>query len=1099
VEIGKDTEESDTDLSDIESELADRIEVDDTGIPIGQSIKIVGDTKKAGAGKEPYSYVNPVSEKRWQESKNAKGPKIRELMNTFQEAWEETKAMTTRGAIPYLERGAKYAQLRFNLINFAKQKQISMYRTLVNIKGIVSDLDKTKYDLFSRKTALDDMAEEVKLGHELAFGFTPDTVKLEFKRINNEISKHTEIGESIALRNKLWSAIKSEYIKTMKDIGFDVAHKFKKENYYRHLIIDNMRTDRVIPGTIRLRTPTRSSYLKRREGSLKDYVSDYVKAEAEVMSNMLYDIEKAKLIKYVKNSEHNIQPTLKSKAKDMNRAKFQSILAAEANDENVPRNHRGEGPIQATITEYNQYLAMGFGNLSELATSKNLWTGDNGEYADVVERLSNREVIDSDDDASALTNKTYRYLSILASTDKAGAVSAKTILKYTSRRRQFIRQVLGSDYKTWRDIIPEEYDVWQPREGNYLYMAYTVPEAVAEQLFCGLAETINISKEQLKGVLTKGHPYEEYVLPVEVIKSLDRLIKVANEPLSVAAIRKFTNAWKQWQLISPRRVVKYNIRNLTGDSEKALAGNLKIFTKVLPAVSELYDVYFHNKPMTGDMLQWFYRGGMQSTLQVNEIDDINQLKMFVDLYGRKDKLGDKTIRLLKNYWKAARLTTDFREAILRYAAFMYAVEDIKKNDGKPSSYWASIKQEVDALDNIYDKAYLLSNDLLGAYDDVSVFGQQVRRYAIPFYSWMEVNAKGYYRLIKNVMNDDATTIKIGEKALKGMGITGIKSLTVLRRIGKFILCLFGFTALTQAWNMLMFPELEEQLPRGVRSRTHIIFGKDEVTGDIIYFNRIGALGDLLDWFGLDTAVLDVKDILQGRLTLKEYLTQIIQSPINKVVSAAYPFHKLSFELITGRSLFPDMFKPGQIRDKGLHIAQSLGIDKEYRAVFGLPQRKGSYLDSIKDIFVYRTHPGEAAYWDIINEKNRYLEKLGKPHGYGFWQDKKSKSLYWYKVSLRYKDKDAADKYLYEYSIYTLKDLQQQNKSPKELLKGINQSLKTMNPLYGLNKLETLAFYSSLTDKEKDRLVQAMEYYIDTLSPDDDVYNMPGFGMVEQGK
>lgn len=35
--------------------------------------------------------------------------------------------------------------------------------------------------------------------------------------------------------------------------------------------------------------------------------------------------------------------------------------------------------------------------------------------------------------------------------------------------------------------------------------------------------------------------------------------------------------------------------------------------------------------------------------------------------------------------------------------------------------------------------------------------------------------------------------------------------------------------------------------------------------------------------------------------------------------------------------------------------------------------------------------------------NQYFQtvphKKTKPHGYGFWQDKKSKSLYWYKVSV----------------------------------------------------------------------------------------------------
>jgi predicted RNA methylase len=1055
-------------IYEILRERADEAAGED-GIKLGLGLRIFNKIpdNKPGADEGEYTFTDPGMERRWQEAKNVKGPFLEELKNTLQMLWDEFKALTTRGAIPYIPRGAKYAQLRFNLLRFAKQRQVATYRTLINLKGVVSALDKNTYDLFNRKVVLEDIAEEVELKHNLAFGFAPETVKEELDRINAEIEKHPEISEALQLREQLWEAIKNEYIKAMQDIDFNVEDRFKKKHYYSHLIIDYVRNN-VIRGTAKLRTPTGASYLKRREGSLKDYISDYLKGESEVMANMLYDIEKAKLIKYIKDSEHNIKGKLAERAKILNKEAFDLVLEAEAKDENVPKNHRGEGPIQATITEFNQYLAMSFNNLRELAMSGNLWSGFNGEYKDIVDNLAKGANIEDDIE---FANQLYGYLAYIANTDYAGSISAKTILKYTSRKREFIKEVLGKNYKTWKDIIPDGYDIWQPREGNHLYIAYSIPENIAEQLLYDLAESVTITKNQLKELLVKGQPYEEFVLPKEVILCLDNLFKVKDEPLPSIIIKKLTNAWKQWQLISPRRVVKYNIRNLTGDLEGALNGNPKILKKTLAAIVDLHGVYFDNKPIKGDMWEWFIRGGMQSTLQVNEIDDINQLKIFVDLYNRKDKLGDKVIDLFKRYWKSARLSTDFREAILRYSAFLYALEDIENNNGKPSSYWASIKEEVDALSNKYDKAYTLSNDLIGAYDDVSILGQYLRKYAIPFYSWIEVNPKRYFRLIKNILKDDRATVNVGQRTLKILGITGVKSFSILRRIGKLILCLFGFSALTQAWNLLMYPDEEEQLPRGVRSRTHIILGRDENTGDIIYFSRLGAISDILDWVGLDTAILDVKDFLAGRLTLKEYLIQMIQSPLNKIINAAYPYHKLAFELITGRSLFPDIFRQGQIRDAGLHIAQSFGLGDEYRALTGLPKKKGSYWESLKEIFYYRTNPDEAAYWDIIDLKERYLEKEGKPHGYAFWQDKKNKALYYLKVALRYKDKEAVDKYLYEYAIYG------------GTAKGLKQSLNNMNPLYGLKSDELVEFVSGLSEQDKNRLVQAMQFYVDTLNPD----------------
>ncbi len=1075
------------DIYDVLFERADEA-AGDTFIPLGLGLRILNKVPAGEPSEDKYKFTDPVMERRWNQAKNIKGPFLEELKEKLQTIWDEIKIMTTRGAIPYLPRGAKYAQLRFNLLKFAKQKQISTYRTLINLKGIVSSLNKSTYDLFCRKVALNDMSYEVEVGHKLAFGFNKEKVIEELERINKEIEKYPEISEALKLREELWEALRDEYILSMKDINFPVTNRFRNPKYYRHLIIDKIRSDKIVPGVIRLRTPTGASYLRKRRGSVKDYVSDYLKAEAEVMSNMLFDIEKAKLIKYIKDSEYNIKNRLKLTAKEKNRARLNAILDAEANDPDVPKDNKGNGPIKATLKLYDQYIAMSFSNLTELAANNALYDFGNKEFQEVIYNLvTGTEVVEYDiEESSIFTSALFRYLSMLANTEeKAGNISARTILKYNSLKRNFIKEVLEDKYVTWRDIIPEGYSTWQPREGSYLYIAYTIPENIAEKLLSKMGETINISAENLKTIFVKGQPYEEYVLPDEVIESIDRLTKIKDEPLPASLIKKLTDAWKIWQLLSLRRAAKYNIRNLTGDLDATLAGNPKILIKVLPAINELYGVYYHNNPIKGTMWEWFRRGGMQSTLQVNEMDDINQLKIFVELYERKDKLGSKITGLLKSYWKTARISTDFREAILRYSAFLYAVEDIDKNNGKPSSYWASIKEEVDALEDKYDKAYMLQNDLLGAYDDVSVFGQYLRKYAIPFYSWMEINPKRYFRLIKNAINDDRTTVNVGKNTLKILGITGIKSLALLRRIGKLILCLFGFSALTQVWNLLMFPDEEEQLPRSVRSRTHIILGRDENTGDILYFSRIGALGDILDWVGLDTAILDVKDFLAGRLTLKEYLIQMIQSPLNKFVNAAYPYHKLAFELITGRRLFPDIFKQGQIRDAGLHIAQSFGLDNEYRALAGLPKKKGSYWESLKEIFYYRTNPDEAAYWDIIDLKERYLEKAGKPHGYSFWQDKKHKSLYYLKVALRYKDKEAVDKYLYEYAAYG------------GTAKGLKQSLNSMNPLYGLKENEIFEFTAGLSEQDKDRLVQAMQFYVDTLNPDwDSLQSYPNMIILE---
>ena len=335
---------------------------------------------------------------------------------------------------------------------------------------------------------------------------------------------------------------------------------------------------------------------------------------------------------------------------------------------------------------------------------------------------------------------------------------------------------------------------------------------------------------------------------------------------------------------------------------------------------------------------------------------------------------------------------------------------------------------------------------------------------------MEANPKKYFRMVKNVINDDATALKAGQDAAKKLGLGARISSSLLVRLGKFMIMALAFTSVVKVWNKLMHGDKEERLPVAVQGRSHVILGEDKSTGEIYYFDRLGAFADVLDWVSLDTAAMDVKDFMNGRLTLKEYATQIVQSPINKLVNASYPFHKLAAELLMGKSLFPNAFDARPIRDVGLHLAMSFGLDREYKAVFGLPQRNGSYLDSLKDLVVYRSDPGEAAYWDIMSLKNNFEKQEGKVQSYTVTQTPKSRALYNYKLSIRYKDKKAADKYIVEYAL-------QGGTS-----KGLKTSLKMMSPLYGLDSKEQDRFIKSLSVTEKERLVMAVEFYSAMLRP-----------------
>jgi hypothetical protein len=345
---------------------------------------------------------------------------------------------------------------------------------------------------------------------------------------------------------------------------------------------------------------------------------------------------------------------------------------------------------------------------------------------------------------------------------------------------------------------------------------------------------------------------------------------------------------------------------------------------------------------------------------------------------------------------------------------------------------------------------------MGAYDEVSEAGKVIRSQLIPFYSWLEVNFKRYKQLGKNIF----TAGTAGQKA----GFTAKTAANVGAKAAKTLAGTFFVTGVLSAWNMLKHPELEETLPEDVKARPHIILGKDK-DGNTVYFSRLGALNDFLEWFGLDTAGQDIKDLLNGKKTIKEQLLDMVKSPVNKLASGVTPLYKTPAELATGQQLYPDVFSPKPIRDKGQYASQSIGLRKEYDLAADKPQRP--YLDSWKDLFVYKADPEESAYWDFANIKSQFNKKKYGEGG-SFTKNDRSMALYNYKLALRYKDQAAAKKYLEQY------------KKLGGTSDGLKQSLQSMDPLYGVKVKDRKEFINSLTEADKKKLELARKYYKEVL-------------------
>lgn len=617
----------------------------------------------------------------------------------------------------------------------------------------------------------------------------------------------------------------------------------------------------------------------------------------------------------------------------------------------------------------------------------------------------------------------------------------------------------------WHKAIPEGYKVWQPKEGNVFYPTLTVSENTAAKIMKGEIESLVEGGGKIfNEALALGGKRTEWIVRNEIADTLDNLVRERTKGIISTSDLSVLRAWKRWQLVSPRRYFKYNTRNLTGDAEATFLGNVSSFKKTPQAIKELYGVFYDKKPMSENMAAWFDRGGVGSTLQAQEMDSLKKTWMFARLHEKPD------FNLWKKYWNAARVSTDFRESILRYANFLDYKEQLIKGNGKPRNYGASKPEMIDALKDINDKAFWLSNDLLGAYDKVSVAGQVVRERAIPFWSWQEVNFKRYIQLFKNTSNNADFAAKLGFK----LGATGIRGAI---KVGTFAIKATAFASALAVYNHTFFPKEEKELPPGLRSTPHVILGRDS-KGDIQYFSRMGTLDDFISWFGLDATPRLVTEYLNGKTTLKELLKKQVKeskkAPLNKLVQGGEPFLKLTAELISRRSIFPDVTKPGTIRDRGLHVARSFGLENEYIAMTGKPSK--GYEKSLKGLFVYSMDPGESAYRQTYDLKNEFLKKLGKTSE-GFWLTPSGDALYNMKLALKYGDKKAMDKYMNQYLDIALK----QGKTREQISQGIGTSLKSMNPLYGMDAQTISTFAKSLNKEDAATVNKALDFYNEVLS------------------
>lgn len=1007
---------------------------------------------------EVPTFTSPESEARWQEArKGVEGGKT--WLQSLTEGADHIVQGFSRHFI-HLPNTPLFSPAREQLRKIEAAPQASKEEVIRTLRAITDGMSRNDLDLFTRKAVLDDLAYEVEQEHQLPFGFTPADVRNETARLDAVLKDRPEITAKLELRRKLADKIAAELVAS------GVLHKEQIKNpaYYRHQVLDYARAQVAYAkgAPKKLKTP----HWARRMGSTLDINANLLEAEFEWMQKALTDIAVARTIEWFKDSDYNVRDQVIANAKANNDRLMKQLLDTDMERNGyIAPSGRETSPLNEQWMGFKQRIAIGLGKVREALES-----GAVGEIPDEFQKIAGDLVAQADSERSI-----FPFLAWMLDNNKPGSMGAAMAFKAIGQRKSWVKAMLGERYAdpmqldnlVKRGFAPEGHTTWQPDEGKLLFTAKTIPEHVVDRMISRLADEHAgpISADELRGafesvrsMLATGGPKYQLVIPQELADTLSH-IKDAHQAglvdyLFAAPMAK----WKQWTLINLHRVLKYNLNNLSGDLDAVIAGSPKALRKMGRAISELRQVMLKGQTPSARYKEAIDRGVFDSGLTVQEIPDINYLSEFERF--TKRSVGRTLTAPAAKTWTALKKYTQFRENWLRYAAYLDYVERLEAGESMKSiGYGAANRHMVDAITDNKDKAALLARELVGDYGAVSHFGQGLRRTLIPFYSWIEINARRYWRLGGNAWSQG-----IGQ----GFRTTGLIGATLGVRTTAYLgMRAMVLYALVQLWNNLVHGDDEDKLGAEERARLHLILGHD-ANGQVMSLKFQGALSDFLEWFGMNDAVGMMSEVNRGRASYGDVIKAMAKAPFNKLAGGITPLLTTPIELATGRDFWPDIFNPRVIRDEWRSLAQLYSLENEYDLIFDRPTR--GYARALTDSVAYQRDPGEAAYNRIKGMAHDWEARTKGDSGAGAITPR-STAMYEWRLAKKYGDKPAE-----RAALARMRALGVRNQD-------LRASLRNAHPLGSLSLKDRAAFIKTLSPRERAGVQDAIRWYRDTYLND----------------
>jgi GNAT superfamily N-acetyltransferase len=987
----------------------------------------------------------------------------------------------------HLPRTAEFAELRLFLNRLEQGRDIASQEAMIEMADVVRGLSTAEFALFAEALVTRDLLEQVNRWNALvadgkaegeavlADGLTEAEVLEAVDDLNARLAGETKVTEALKRRREAMERIKTEYQKAVTAV-LGRPPKMDREDYFRHQVLKYLAEERSAPrGTgQQVKAPVYRGFLKERGFTAEAYSTNWIEAEHEVLSQMIYDTMLYRLLKYVE--KWDVKPQLMAQAAALNEEGFREELAEMAGARHAPIGAE-PGTAQEPLRPGPWKFAGAVERLRRLARSGELPDTPQGTWAGLIVALKGDQLLTSDE-----MQDVARYAAWLHSQTHVSASPAAARIAHDLRRRV-----------KWQDLIPATHMTWQPQEGNAFYRAWSVPDRIAEQVQEeGGNAAIGLDPSDLRRVFAMGGKRRMLVLPRAVGNTLNGFTRPYLDSLEEDyrhLHRKFLGAWKAYQLLNPERLIGYNLRNEVGDLEASLFNpdGLRYMIQALDELVGFMAKHRHVRESPSASLRaWLRRGGLQATLQAAEqVGSGVGIDLLAKFAARDTPLTRKAWNAV---WSRVRGATDLREAVARYAHFLsYRAQIEASAVGLPRNYGSSDRHAIAKIADYDDRAYKLSNELIGAYDDVSEFGRLVATHFIPFWRWQEVNWRRTMGLLANAWQEGAgrgggggplgdwadddlppwsdprRCLAAGRKVaqLAGIRLAGA-SIGGLIFLGAAAIKMHVLTWSLYAWNRAKWGNLIDKIPEHDRGRPLLIVGYDAAKDEVMYYTRLGAFPDIAAWFGYDNLLGYGEALANGRMSLSELAVKmLVKTPAEKILTALGPT-ATAFEILLGRKLFPEPFDPRPIQNKVEYAMDALAVGDLYRRIFaGTPVRRGAGWQRLLGMHVAQL--GEANFGEMRGLGQRFLEKKDKGGG-GGERNKKGNAIWAYKQSLKRGDPEMALRWLIDY---------RQHEGTDETYAA---SMKTQDPLYGMNDADEAEFLASLSPRDQQRLIQAYRYW-----------------------